>query len=140
MAVQSGKIRLYRSETDKVIGGVAGGFGEVFDIDPTILRIVLLVLFFFGGSGLLLYLICWLVIPTKSKGKGGSNETIRDNVAEMKGTAREMSRSRSWFGIALLALGVYFLLHNFGVLPYFDIAKFWPLILIAVAYVMLTRK
>ena len=54
--------RLTRSRNRK-IGGVCGGVGEYLGIDPTVVRVVLLFLVFFAGSGLLAYLIMWLVLP-----------------------------------------------------------------------------
>lgn len=54
--------RLYRSRKDRVIGGVCGGLAEYFGIDPLIVRLVALVLLFFGG-GFLLYIIGWIAIP-----------------------------------------------------------------------------
>lgn len=59
--------RLYRSETDKIIGGVCGGLAEKYDVDPSLVRILTAILVLAMGSGLLLYLIAWLVIPTKSQ-------------------------------------------------------------------------
>jgi phage shock protein PspC (stress-responsive transcriptional regulator) len=55
--------RLYRSRRNQVIGGVAAGVAEYFDIDPTIVRIAWALLAIAWGTGVLLYLICWLVIP-----------------------------------------------------------------------------
>jgi phage shock protein C len=55
--------RLYRSRKNQVIGGVAAGVAEYFDIDPTIIRIAWALLGMAWGSGILIYLICWLVIP-----------------------------------------------------------------------------
>ena len=55
--------RLTRSRTDRVVAGIAGGMGEYFAIDPVIVRIIWLLLIFGGGTGILIYLICWLVIP-----------------------------------------------------------------------------
>ena len=55
--------RLYRSRRNQVIGGVAGGVAEYFDIDPTIVRIAWALLGMAWGTGILVYLICWLVIP-----------------------------------------------------------------------------
>lgn len=54
---------LRRSSTNKVIAGVCGGFGEYFNIDPVILRVVLAASILLAGAGLLFYLICWVVIP-----------------------------------------------------------------------------
>jgi len=55
--------RLYRSRRNQVIGGVAAGVAEYFDIDPTIVRIAWALLGMAWGTGVLVYLICWLVIP-----------------------------------------------------------------------------
>jgi phage shock protein PspC (stress-responsive transcriptional regulator) len=55
--------RLRRSTTDRKIAGVAGGLGRHFDIDPTIIRVLLVLLVFFCGAGLLLYGAMWLFVP-----------------------------------------------------------------------------
>ena len=55
--------RLRRSTSDRYIAGVAGGLGRHFDIDPTIVRVVLAVLTFFGGAGVLVYGAVWLFVP-----------------------------------------------------------------------------
>jgi len=54
--------RLRRSKSDRYIAGVAGGLGRHFDIDPTVIRVVLVVLTFFGGAGILLYGVIWLFV------------------------------------------------------------------------------
>ena len=54
---------LRRSRNDRMVTGVAGGLGEYFRVDPVIFRVLFAVLSFFGGVGLLLYLLCWLLIP-----------------------------------------------------------------------------
>jgi phage shock protein PspC (stress-responsive transcriptional regulator) len=55
--------RLRRSTSDRYIAGVAGGLGRHFDVDPTIIRVVLVVLTFFGGAGVLVYAAVWLFVP-----------------------------------------------------------------------------
>jgi phage shock protein C len=56
--------KLYRSRTDKKIAGVCAGIAEYFDIDPTIVRIIFVILLLPGGfPGLIPYLILWIVIP-----------------------------------------------------------------------------
>lgn len=55
--------RLVRSVTDKKIAGVCAGIAEYFDLDPTVVRIVWLLLFLLGGTGGLAYIICWIVLP-----------------------------------------------------------------------------
>ncbi|MDQ7024483.1 MAG: PspC domain-containing protein [Anaerolineae bacterium] len=55
--------RLYKSNTDKRVWGVCGGLAEYFEVDPTLVRILFVVLTLAGGPGLLLYLILGLVMP-----------------------------------------------------------------------------
>ncbi len=55
--------RLFRSRNDQMIAGVCGGLGEYLDVDPTVIRLIFLLLALLGGHGILLYLILWLVIP-----------------------------------------------------------------------------
>lgn len=55
--------KLCLSRVNRKIGGVCGGIAEYFGIDATLVRIITLVLMFAVGSGLLLYLIAWVVIP-----------------------------------------------------------------------------
>lgn len=59
--------KLYRSETDKKIGGVCGGIGEYFNIDPTFIRLGWVILALCWGAGLLGYIIAWIVIPEKPR-------------------------------------------------------------------------
>jgi len=65
--------KLYRSQTEKMIGGVCGGLGELLDVDPTIIRVVFVLLAMLGGHGILLYLILWLIIPPQDQIKPESN-------------------------------------------------------------------
>lgn len=58
--------RLERSTKDKWLGGVAGGLAHYFGIDSTIVRLVFIVAFFGFGTGLLVYLILWLVMPAST--------------------------------------------------------------------------
>jgi phage shock protein C len=58
--------RLYRSTSDKKIAGVCGGLADYFKIDPTIIRVIFVVLLLPGGfPGLLPYVILWIVVPYK---------------------------------------------------------------------------
>lgn len=57
--------KLYLSDTDKKICGVAGGMAEFFGMDSTILRIIWVILGFCWGSGILAYFICALVMPKR---------------------------------------------------------------------------
>jgi phage shock protein C len=55
--------RLYRSRNERILGGVCGGMGKYFNVDPVIARLIWAVLFFFGGIGLLAYIIAWIIVP-----------------------------------------------------------------------------
>jgi phage shock protein PspC (stress-responsive transcriptional regulator) len=55
--------RLYRDPDDKVLGGVAGGMGAYFNTDPLWFRIIFIALTIFGGSGIIIYLVLWLIVP-----------------------------------------------------------------------------
>lgn len=55
--------KLYRSRTNRSIAGICGGLGEFFNADPTLLRLVTLLLLIFGGLSIWVYIILWIVIP-----------------------------------------------------------------------------
>jgi phage shock protein C len=58
--------RIYRSRTERMVAGVAGGLGGYFDIDPTLVRLAFALAFLVTGPvALLLYFVCALVIPTE---------------------------------------------------------------------------
>jgi len=55
--------RLMRSSRDKKIAGVCAGLADYFDLDPTLVRVLWLLAIFFAGTGFLVYLILWIVLP-----------------------------------------------------------------------------
>ncbi len=55
--------KLTRSTNDKKVSGVAGGLGHYFGIDPVIFRIAFVLSALFGGIGLLVYVLLWLLVP-----------------------------------------------------------------------------
>ena len=59
--------KLYRSRNNRVLLGVCGGFGEYFDIDPVIVRLLLVVFALMGGEGIIAYISAAIVIPDISK-------------------------------------------------------------------------
>ena len=62
------KKRLYKSNINKKLDGVCGGIAEYFDIDPTLVRLAWVLFTCLGGSGLLAYLICAIIIPKSPNG------------------------------------------------------------------------
>jgi phage shock protein PspC (stress-responsive transcriptional regulator) len=92
--------RLYRDSDDKVLGGVAGGMGAYFNTDPLWFRIAFIVLTLFGGSGVLVYLILWLIVPearTTAEKLEMRGEEININNIE-KSIRDEMHEIRNRFG------------------------------------------
>jgi len=55
--------KLYRSRKDRVLGGVCGGLGNYFNLDPVLMRVIWVALFFAAGLGILAYIIAWIIIP-----------------------------------------------------------------------------
>lgn len=62
------KRRLYRSQKNRIIGGVCSGLSDYFGWDPTLVRVVFGMLVLAGGNGLLLYLLLWILTPLEPAG------------------------------------------------------------------------
>jgi len=59
--------KLWKAERNKKICGVCGGIGEYLNVDPTVIRLLWVISFFFFGTGLLVYIICAFIIPNRSE-------------------------------------------------------------------------
>ncbi len=59
--------RLTRSSSDKILGGVCGGIAEYLDLDPTLIRLIFIILALVGGHGILVYLILWIIMPREGQ-------------------------------------------------------------------------
>jgi phage shock protein C len=60
--------KLYRSRTNRKLAGVCGGLAEFFNLDPTLIRVLFVVLAVLGGSGVILYLAMWILVPNQPGG------------------------------------------------------------------------
>lgn len=135
---------------DRVVGGVCAGLGEFFQIDPTIVRLIFVLITIFGGGGILLYLILWLIIPSESSGPELTKENIEKSTNEIKDTAKEFAQnirtdvksinSRRFFGIAILIIGIVLLLESFGFMDLKYVVKFFPAIIIIVLGIAILKK
>ncbi|NLG83727.1 MAG: PspC domain-containing protein [Firmicutes bacterium] len=146
--------RLYRSRTEAMIGGVCGGLGEYFGLDPTLVRLFFVFLGLAGGAGLLLYLLLWIIVPL------APGESAPGDVAEppADGTAPAPERrTRFVLGLVMILLGGIFLLRNLcwyfwpwlgprffyrylhSILPFFS-RFIWPFLLIVAGLVLLLRR
>jgi phage shock protein C len=118
--------KLYRSRRNSMIGGVCGGLGEYLNVDPTIMRLVAVLLIFADGIGLLAYIISWIIIPR--------NPEIEAEIV----TSERSELNRLLPGLALIVLGLIFLLNN--LIPWFRFSYLWPLILIVLGIFILIRS
>lgn len=64
--------RLYRLPEEKKIAGVCAGLGEYFDLDPVFFRLFFLALLLLGGTGLLAYIVMWIMVPVKGEAREAS--------------------------------------------------------------------
>ena len=67
--------RLYRTREGRVVAGVCTGIAAYFGIDPTLVRLAFAVFTIFGGAGILIYLLAWIVIPEE----GGDGSSIAES-------------------------------------------------------------
>ena len=61
--------RLYRNKKDSKIAGVCTGIGDYFEIDPVIVRLLFILRLVMGGSGLIVYVIAWIIVPMGTQKK-----------------------------------------------------------------------
>lgn len=97
--------RVFRDPDSKILGGVCSGIANYFDIDPLWIRLGLVVMFFGFGSGLLLYIILWIIIPEarttaeKLEMRGEPvdvntiSKTIKDEAENLKNRARDFGNN-----------------------------------------------
>jgi phage shock protein C len=121
----SGTRLLRRSRTDRLIAGVAGGVARYLGVDSVLIRIAFVALAIAGGSGLLIYVVGWILIPEEKEG-----EQLGDAPPPNADTARLV------FGAALIGIGIVLLLG----LSIPRIGKYlWPLALIAIGVAVIVQ-
>jgi len=138
--------RLYRNKKNSVIAGVCSGFGEYFEVDPTLIRILWLLLFFTGGIGLLAYIIAWIVVPTKSELKSSQEGEEYLNEVDAVDEKQRKRSSKLVGGVILVVLGILLLFDQEWYFAQFlstlikIIAEYFvPLILIGVGIYFITK-
>lgn len=129
--------RLERDLQNKVLGGVCSGLGNYFEIDPTIWRVLFFFLFFFGCSGLLIYIVLWIVMPAKRiQYQNGVVVEDAEPVGE-EGTPKKMSGNVT-AGLILVGIGAIALLARY--VPQISWHTAWPIALIVVGIILLIPK
>lgn len=130
---------LFRSRTDKVFGGVAGGIAKSLNTDPSIVRLIFALLVVFGGGGLLIYLIMWIAIPEEPlefyQNIEGTDSTANEHVTEQENTPygmdipkRKGNQGALIGGLIMIAIGLIFLADRF--LPRIHLGDLWPLVIV----------
>ena len=134
--------RLYRSNTNKVIGGVCGGLGEYFDIDPVLVRIIAVLAALANGVGLLAYIIGWIIIPKRQIDDPMQPEQARSQAQAPSMSPGETPEYSSWRkflpGIILIAIGVILLVRENWY--WFAWDEFWPVVLILIGLFFIFHK
>jgi len=126
--------RLYRSYENKMLGGVCGGLGNYFDIDPTVVRILAVIsLFVSGGVAVIAYIVAWIIIPK-------SEEIESDEKVSATSTAKSDSGAVSpWStyvpGLVLIFFGSILLIREHWF--WFSWGELWPIVLVAMGFVLI---
>jgi phage shock protein C len=141
--------RLTRSRTDVMIGGVCAGLGKYFKIDPTLVRLIFVLLTMAGGGGVFIYFILWIVIPREDMPNvqntlDGQEFSRRANLMgqEMQQMVSQPNmRSVQFIGIALVVLGMVYLIQNLNLpfMMWFNDRLLWPVLIIVAGGVLLWR-
>ena len=145
--------RLYRSRRDAILGGVAAGVADYFDMDPSIVRVVWAVLALVtGGIFLVLYIVMWIVVPegpsaatVARAAEPGSELAVTDAPdaasppQDWETHEQRLRRGGSGgaviFGVILIGLGVWFLIDRY--VPAIDTDLLWPVALVVLGIVLL---
>jgi phage shock protein C len=141
--------RLTRSRSDYMLGGVCAGLGKYFGIDPTIVRLIMVLLVISGGSGIFLYIVLWIVMPREdlqdTQGALNGDEIgrrARQMGEEMRQvTSQPPARTVQFLGIALVVLGLVYLVQNLHIpwLIWFNSQIAWPIVLVLAGALLLVR-
>ncbi|MGB9681643.1 MAG: PspC domain-containing protein [bacterium] len=98
--------KLYRSRKQRILAGVCGGIAEYFNVDPVIIRLIMILLIFANGLGILFYIIAAIIIPENPEEK----EVSRD-----VGEFPRDTRNPVLLGLILVILGIVAVLWSWGV-------------------------
>lgn len=129
---------LYRSGKNRILAGVCGGIAEYFDIEPAIIRLVVVLFALAGGAGVVAYIAAWIIIPEDPEFK--KNDVKMNTKVEIKKDkdseeGLNIQGKSAFFGLLLMVIGAIFLANNF--FPSFRLDKYWPIIPIGVGLAMI---
>ena len=147
---------LYRSKSDRMLGGVCGGLATYLGIDATLIRLFFVLLVLSPGMGVLIYLALWIIAPSESKidanatWKGNVKESAENfgeraqTVGEEFGQAIRKPHPQAGIiiGGALVAVGTLLFIETLNIswLWWLDFDVIWPVLLIVGGATLLTRR
>jgi len=141
--------RLYRDEQNKMLGGVCAGLAEYFDTDTTVIRLLFAFGVILAGVGFVPYIILWIVLPRKTYNpftKPSDPSTVNyivppitpiDPSQPFVPVAPKRSNGGVIVGAILIVLGSLFLLHEFDFFDYWELHRFWPVVLVLVGLALI---
>jgi len=139
--------RLERSRANRVISGVCGGIAEYLDIDATFVRVVMVILAFPFGIGILIYFVLLFLMPNPGEATPFVRPAQPADPANPVTPAAPrvvdpmvVERRRNGIGLLLVALGVVFLLGNVGAFRFIDLRYVWPLVVIALGVYLVAQR
>ena len=123
--------RLRRRTTDRVIGGVAGGLGDYLNVDPVLIRAAFAGLMIFGGAGLVLYVLGWLLIPVEGQELSMAETAIRRAAGRL-----------GWVGVLIVIFLAFIILSPLRDDPYWYLPSdiFWALGIALVGVLLLVLR
>lgn len=137
--------QLHKSRTNKVFAGVCGGLADYFKVDATLIRLAWALAFFFGGTGLILYILAMIIMPEDPSSKSQEIKNDEDTITETEEKEKKElpvvdaeEKKHQIFGLILVGLGGYFLVEKF--FPLFHFQNWWPIILILIGIFILFKN
>ena len=140
--------RLYRSKSDRILGGVCAGLGSFLRIDPVFIRIFFIVWTVLGEFAVLIYFLLWVIVPSDSSTDADESFQINDLGArfhQMGQEIAEVTRQPNseliiFAGVGLIAWGVYYLVRRLIPLDFGAYSQYlWPAMLIIAGLFVITR-
>jgi phage shock protein C len=136
--------RLYRSQKNKILGGVATGVADYFDVDPVLIRALFVIATFGWGASIIAYIVLWIIIPVKLD-FNDYNQKDSQPASDFEGYAQQVSSSierkknnkRIIAAMILIFLGSIWMLDNF--IPGIRFGHIAPMIFIAVGILILMK-
>ncbi len=130
---------LYRSRKNRIIAGVCGGLGEYLGVDPVLIRIAWVIVSFFGGAGILAYVIAWIIIPDEKTKTSVLDDWRSGKRTSVTANAEEDRQVRYIFALFLIFIGVMFLLSNIG-WSFWSWGYTWPAVLIVLGIIIILSR